>query len=280
MINIIYTDVIKVESGNLNASFSSDQLPLNVNIKNSVSKEIIWSTPMTSFMWVTFPNSEMIDVVITDFKGDFVYQYYWDVMIHGSVFYKAIWFYCKSLINRGINPNGLAIGTHDGEFGEWCPLVKYNLSNITLVEASEKQFSKLKKNYGNKSGIKLVNELITPNGVDVEFFEGGRGYTNSIVERVIKSWETEQISSTQRKSLAINNLISEHCGKLDWIHLDVEGLDAQLLFAIEENNLPNFIIFEDNNLLLDEKMNLMDYLTKKGYISECTNGICMSTKKQ
>jgi FkbM family methyltransferase len=278
MIDIKYTHEIKIETGQLDKIFSEDQLPLRVHIKNSVSKEIIWTSNMSNFMWASYPNSEMADVLITDAKGVFVYQYFWDVLAHGSIFYKSLWLYCKSLAVQGRMAKGLAIGTHDGEFGEWCPLVKNHLSEILLVEASEKQFTKLEKNYKNKIGVNLLNQLITTDGKDVEFFEGGRGYTNSVVERVIKSWESEEIKSTVRSSISINDLIESYTGKLDWIHLDIEGLDAKLLMSIKDELLPNFIIFEDANLLDDEKSTLMKYLADRGYLSKSEGGICMSIR--
>lgn len=280
MIDIKFTHEIKIDSGQLDKVFSPEQLPLKVHIKNSVSKEVIWSSNMGNFMWIAYPNSEMADVLITDAKDTFVYQYHWDVMAHGSIFYKSLWLYCKSLALKGKRVNGLAIGTHDGEFGEWCPLVKNHLSDVCLVEASEKQFSKLEKNYKGKPGVKLMNQLITTDGKDVKFFEGGKGYTNSVVERVIKNWEIEEIKSSMRSSISINDLISNHVGKLDWIHLDVEGLDAKLLMALKEEYLPNFIIFEDANLIEEEKTSLMFYLSDKGFLSKSENGICMSIRNK
>ena len=60
-----------------------------------------------------------------------------------------MWLYNKKLISDGIFPKGLVIGTHDGEFGEWVPVVKNRDANVILVEATDNQFQKLKKNYKN-----------------------------------------------------------------------------------------------------------------------------------
>jgi FkbM family methyltransferase len=220
----------------------------------------------------------MNNVKILDSKSNVVYEYKWDVMTNGSIFYKSLWMYCKKIMSDGRMPNGLAIGTHDGEFGEWCPLVYDNLSNLVLVEASSKQFQELKNNYNNKNNVKLINSLITTDGKPVNFFEGGRGYTNSVVERVIKDWETEEITSSIKDSISITDLVEQNFEKLDWLHLDVEGLDANLIMSLREDLLPNLIIFEDNNILLGEKNNLMDYLNKKGYLSHSENGICLSIR--
>jgi hypothetical protein len=282
MIKITYTDNIKIETGDLTGILRNEQLPINFQIKNAVSKKIIWQTNLNSFMWASFPSTEMNDVVVNDAQGNFIYQYRWDVIQHGSIFYKSLWLYCKSLINQGIKPKGLVIGTHDGEFGEWVPLVKNFMSDMVLVEGSEKQFNVLKNNYQGKQGVNLVNNLVTTDGADVEFFEGGAGYTNTVVKRVIEYWEKEEIHSTKRSSISINNLIFDHFSaynkKLDWLHLDVEGLDAKLLLAIDSDKLPDFIIYEDFNLGDDEKNNLVSYLESNGYKIHSEGGIGMAKK--
>lgn len=278
MIEIIYKQSIRIETKSLEAIFKPEQLPINFQIKNVVSKKVIWETNLLSHMWAEFPNSELNDVVVNDAQGNFIYQYRWDILQNGSIFYKSLWLYCKSLINKGIKPNGLVIGTHDGEFGEWVPLVRNFMSDMLLVEGSEKQFSVLKNNYEGKQGVRLSFNLITPDGSDVEFFEGGAGYTNSVVKRVIEHWETEKIHSTKRNSIAINDLINNNFQKLDWLHLDVEGLDAKLIMAIEPNKIPDFIIYEDFNLENEEKTQLFKYLGEKGYILHSEGGICMARK--
>jgi hypothetical protein len=282
MIDITYTNEIKIETKELSKIFNEEQLPLTVEIRSVVSDSLVWGTKLKNFMWATFPNSEMNNVRILDNKNNIIYQYDWDVMKHGSLLYKTLWLYCQKIKNSGIIPNGLAIGTHDGEFGEWCPAVKDQLTNVLLVEASEKQFQKLVTNYDGKVGVQLLKELITVDGSEVEFFEGGRGYTNSVVERVIRDWEIEEITSSVRKSKSINDLIFEKFTKsgrnLDWIHLDVEGLDVKLLISLENQNIPNFIIFENNNLTDLEKIQIDEWIKKNNFSSISEGGITLLTR--
>jgi hypothetical protein len=282
MININYTDNIRIETKDLTGIFKLEQLPINFQIKNAVSKKVMWQTNLNSHMWAAYPNTEMNDVVVNDAQGNFIYQYRWDVIQHGSIFYKSLWLYCKSLINKGIKPKGLVIGTHDGEFGEWVPLVKNFMSDMVLVEGSKKQYDVLKNNYEGKQGVTLINNLVTTDGSDVEFYEGGAGYTNTVVKRVIEYWEKEEIHSTKRSSISINNLIfdnfSAYNRKLDWLHLDVEGLDAKLLLSIDSDKLPNFIIYEDFNLGDNEKNELVSYFENSGYKIHSEGGIGMAKK--
>lgn len=281
MIDIVYENKeIKIFTQKVSDIFTSEKLPLKVQVKNSVSNEVTWSTTLGDNMWATYPDNELNDVFILDNMDNVVSVYKWDVVAHGSTFHKALWYYCLDLINQGIIPNGLVIGSHDGAFGEWVPVVMNEISNCVIVEGSDKQFNVLRKNYFNKKNTKLVKEIITPNGGPVTFYEGGRGYTNSVVERVIRSWEKEEICETVKDSVSINNLIEHFFNeKLDWIHLDVEGLDAKLLMALREDRLPNLVIYEDANLVVDEKYNIIDNFSNYGYIHYSKDGIAMFIKK-
>ena len=283
MINIDYSNgQIKITTEDLSRIFKQDELPLKFEIKKTISKEIAWTTNLSSHMWAVYPENEINDVVVHDAKGNYVTQYYWDILKHGSIFYKSLWLYCKNLINRGKRPQGLVVGTHDGEFGEWVPLVRNFLSDMVLVEGSKKQYDKLVHNFQHKQGLKFLHEIITPDGGDVEFFEGGKGYTNSVVERVIRHWETEEINSTKRSSTSFNSLIENHFTvfgqKLDWIHLDVEGLDVKLLVSLKKEHIPNFIIFEDYNLSDDDRVLIEIWTTENSFVKHSESGICMLNK--
>lgn len=283
MIDIDYSEgKIKINTGNLEFGFKQDQLPLRFDIKKSVSKDVVWSTNMSSNMWAIYGENEINDVVVYDAKNNFITQYYWDVMLHGSFFYKSLFLYCKSLINLGHKPNGLVIGTHDGEFGEWVPLVKNNLSNMVLVEGTEKQFNTLYKNFSDWNGLTFVNTIVSTDGEPVTFFEGGLGYTNSIVERVIRSWEKEEIHSTVKDSISINEIIEKYFISnnvtLDWLHLDVEGLDVELLIALKKEYIPNFIIFEDFNLNEMDREKIELWIYDNQFKKHSENGICLITK--
>lgn len=280
MITVTYnSEGIKVNVGHI--SKYNPNLPLRLKIKKHVSGEEQWATNLNDNWYATYPNTEMFDVEIYDSKDRLVYCKRWDVMEHGNHFYKSLWMYNKKVLSQGKLPKGLVIGTHDGEFGEWVPIVEKRECSVVLVEASDKQFQKLKHNYRNNSLVKPIQNLITPNGGEVEFFEGGAGYTNTVVENVIRHWEKEEIKSTKRPSISISDLIINECnGHIDWLHLDVEGLDSQLIMGIDETkvSLPNFIIFEDYNLSQDKKDEIYGWLHNKEYTTYSEGGICEAVK--
>jgi hypothetical protein len=98
---------------------------------------------------------------------------------------------------------------------------------------------------------------------------------------VIRHWEKEEIKSTKRDSISITDLILEKCGgQIDWLHLDVEGLDSQLIMGIdtEKVSLPKFIIFEDYNLSQDKKNEIYSWLFNQGYDIYSEGGICEAVK--
>jgi hypothetical protein len=275
MININYTSKgIKVETLDLLSVLSEDQLPLTFQFVRSVNKKIIWDVKLISNSWAGFPDNEMIDVLIIDNKGNQISEYKWDVLLHGDLIYQK--FYNYFLNNK--NTKGIAIGTHNGEFGEWVPVALQNLSEITLIEASKFQYNELVNNFSKFSNLKFINELVTVNGKDTLFYEGGNGYTNSVLKRVTEYWETDPITETPRSSLKFSNLITED---ISWIHLDCEGIDYNLIMSLEESKLTqlDLILFEYNNSSSKERNLINEYLISKGYQTYKERGVSIAFKK-
>lgn len=272
MINVDYSNnKIKVETKMVSRLFD---LPLKLSIRSHVNKKELWSTHLNDNWWAEFPNNEMNDVVITDNKNNIILERKWNVLTDGSDVYKWIYLYCEKLIKNNIQPKGVAIGTHDGLFGEWVPCVLNNITSATLIEASLPQFQNLVKNFEGVPNVKLINTLVSVDGKPIEFFEGGLGYTNSVVERVIRGWEKETINSVMKESVSINDIVDE----VDWLHLDIEGYDAKIIMALEPKKLPKLIIFEYENLEEYENEILRNYLTEMGYYLEYKKVSCVAYK--
>jgi len=258
MIKIDYTGPkIKVETKKVSNIYSC---PLKLSIKTYIGKREVWTCEMGDYHWAVFENDSIFDIDITDSTGKQVLYREWNIIEDGSDLAKALYLYCF----KKNNTRGIAIGTHDGEFGEWVPAVKNYKTDAILIEASTSQFTKLSSHYLKYPNVTLINNLVTTNGQDVEFFEGGAGYTNSVKENVIRSWEKEEIHSTKRSSISINSIL-ENSKPIDWLHLDIEGYDAELIKGIYPHLLPPFIIFEHNNLSEVDKLDIVSYLENQGY---------------
>jgi hypothetical protein len=279
MIKIDFSDKkIRVETKTVSSIFKT---PLKLSIQSHVTKNEIWSSQLNDGWWAEFPNNEMNDAVIMDKDGKVIAERKWDIIQDGNELYKSLYFYCLNIFNSGRMPKGIAVGTHDGLFGEWVPCVLEVVTEAILVEASQHQFEKLKESFDKFGNVILVNSLITTDGKPVEFFEGGLGYTNSVVERVIKDWEKEEIKSTIKESVSITNLIDKSFnGTIDWLHTDVEGYDADLIKSIPVEKLPNMIIFEHENLESEKSSEIKEYLENIGYDLnyQKVSCICLKTK--
>jgi hypothetical protein len=148
---------IKVNTGMVSKLYD---LPLHLSIAHHVSKKELWSCFLNDNSWATFPNSEMNDVIIYDANGKRIISREWNVLIEGGDLYITLYLYCL----KHPNTKGLAIGTHDGEFGEWVPAVLNNMTHATLIEASKPQYDKLCQNYIVYKNVTLIHNLVTTNG--------------------------------------------------------------------------------------------------------------------
>ena len=129
---------IKVTTGEISRHCT---LPLEVAMYRGTRKQ--WGCSIGDNSWASFPNTEMYDTVLTDGNGNIVAQKKWNTIEDGDALYQAFYLYCKRLISEGKRPNGIVVGSHDGEFGEWVPAVQENLTDACLVEASKPQLPKV-----------------------------------------------------------------------------------------------------------------------------------------
>jgi len=264
MINITYNrknNLTRVELNDL--TLIKNHLPLKIQFKNIVSNEIHYETELKDYHWAEWRDAEQItDVLIYSSTGKLIYEYKWNPNIDGDIHEKMLWYYLKGRQLQGLKSNGLVIGAHDGRNGHWIYPVKENLTNATLVDGSEKQFQNLKENYFDSLNTEFKNTIVTTDGSDVEWYQGGEGYTDTIIPSVINEWlNPSEITKTYRKSISINELLKEQ--NYDWLHLDVEGLDGDLILALESR--PNLIIYEDENLDIITKTKLDIWFLANSY---------------
>jgi len=278
MINITYDrnqNKTKVEISKLDVI--KQHLPLKVQFKNIITDEIHYEAELKDYYWVEWCGAELItDVLIYSTNGTLLHEYKWDVTIHGDEIEKMLWFYLKSRKIQGLKSNGLVIGSHDGRNGHWIYSVKHELTDAILVDGSDKQYVELKQNYKDNSNIETLNTIVTTDGSDVEWYQGGEGYTDTIVPSFINSWlDSSEIVKSYRKSISINDLMKDK--NYDWLHLDVEGIDGDLILALE--NKPNVIIYESMNLnkIMEAKLNL--WFVENLYNTIECNGNTIAIKK-
>lgn len=277
MINITYdrkTNTTKVLLGN--TSLISEEGKLKVVFKNIITNEIHYEPILGVNTWCTWCGAELItDVLFYNNKNQLVYEHKWDIIRDGDEIEKSLWLYLKNRQNNNLSSNGLVIGTHDGRNGHWIYSIKHGLSKATLIDGSDEQYINLVKNYQNNPFVETKNLIVTTDGLDVEWYQGGEGYTDTVVKELIESWvDSNEITKTSRSSVAINKIMSEK--EYDWIHLDVEGIDGDLILSLEQR--PNVIIYESMNLPQEMTDKLKNWFKFNGYVTITDNGNTIAKK--
>ena len=248
---------------NTSTYYDEKQFPLHL-IYKTLMGEVAWSIELFPGWFSEYSLISNTTIEIIDSLGNQLFEWKWDPFIHGD--YAHQYFEIWALNNRG--SNGIAIGTHNGMTGEWVGPVNKGLLKSTLVEASDIQFKDLVKYYKDKKWINCIQSLITTDGNDIIFYEGGNGFTNSLSKDIIeKHINVEEIITTIKPSKSINDLIIESSerGKVKWLHIDVEGMDGELIYAINDDLLPELLLFESLHMENEYYDNLCSYLTNKGY---------------
>jgi len=269
--------------GRLRAEVDHDypfETPIKFEVRNGLTEELVWESELYNGHWseynypdVTYPNAKLISNC-----GKVIVEYSWDVINDGDGINKtfSIW----SKLNFGAK--GIAIGTHDGTSGEWVYPVLDGTLEAYLVEASIEQYKKLVKNFRNHENAYPMLNLVTTDGAEYEFFEGGAGYTNSILESLTRKYESN-VRSTKMSSTSLNNLIISLGleNELKWLHIDAEGIDADLIMSIDESRikLPEIIIFETCNLSEDKLKECLSWLSNRGYKYKGPIGLNMIAHK-
>lgn len=256
--------------------------PLKFQVINTINSKVQWEcNDMYPGHWTRWFEPCNAISYLKDSNDKILEVFEWDQSVHGDIIHKKFLDWSKK--NQG--SKGIAIGTHDGTTGEWVVPVRMGLIDAILVEASDLQFGWLSQNYQNIQNTKLVKSLITKDGSDYVFFESKAGFTNSIIQDHVIKYESDLTSMTsiKMKSKSLNDLIIE-CGlknDLRWLHLDVEGIDDELIMSLDDNRikLPDVIIFESLNLSEERKKIVINWLESKNYECEVFGWNAIAMKK-
>lgn len=266
MIDIVYdrsenSTIVKLDKFTF---FKPRDLPLRAEFIKSVNKEKVWEADLFENHWVSWKGSSFpVDVLIKTAAGDLVTTHEFKVERDGDLLEKTVWHFVKSLRKR---PSGLVIGCHDGLFGHWIFPVISGLTDCVLVDGSLPQLAECKKHYSNLPGTKFINEIITTDGKDVTWYTGGEGFTDTVYKPVILGFlQDSVITETKRSSTSVNELIKNEFADSapDWLHLDVEGIDGDLILALEYE--PSLIVFESEHIKFSQMLELLDWFQEHDY---------------
>lgn len=254
--------LIKADIGFPNVDY---KYPITFQVINKIDGQIKWeNSDMHPGHWSLYGFPDNCISYLKDSDGDIIDSFTWETLEHGDESHRLFLQWC--LKNKG--SKGIAIGTHDGSTGEWVVPVREGLVEAFLVEASEMQYNDLVKNYKDIPNVHTIMSLITKDGLDIEFFESEDGFTNSTSKEHVLKFHDNAIS-VFKNSKSLNDLIIE-CGLKDdlkWLHLDVEGIDDELLMSLDETKIkmPEIIVYESLNLSESRKKTVIKWLESKSY---------------
>jgi FkbM family methyltransferase len=178
----------------------------------------------------------------------------------------------------------IQIGANDGmKFDPTYLYVrKYGWKGI-LVEPVNYVFKKLKKNYegvrglifedvaiGDKEGFKNFYMLKKSENEKLPLWYDEIGSFSK--EHVLKHKNRikdidKRITTEKIKVLTLGSLFEKyHVNKIDFLQIDTEGYDQQILKQIPFNKLkPSMIVYEDRHLSKEEKESCQNLLRNNGY---------------
>jgi hypothetical protein len=251
---------------------NENEFPFKAKLKRILGDEIWYECDLYPNTWMYHKWFEGCYLEISTHTGKILNRLDWHPLTHGTV--SDIMFYLWTLQNP-MNC-GIVIGSNDGTYGEYLiPFIERNISEITMVEPSERIFEKLKTKYKNYFGVKFINSLITPNGGDTIFYElsessknnGHLGFANSVYKEMVELIDSENIIEVKKESVSINDLIlsTGYDNNKYWLIIDTEGLDGDLINSLDFSIIkkPKIIIWEqgfgcDNSYAIP-------HLEKNGY---------------
>lgn len=231
--------------------------PLKFRILKLVTNEVLWEADMNLCTWATWDGVRDINATVSTNDGIVLKEFNYDYSRENLQLYEFYDYFCR--INK--KSTGLILGAGNGTWGEWVIPVHREGIFCHLVEGSEKTFEQLKKAYHNKNNFSIHNTIITSDGRNCEFYEvGHHDGLNTVNLDYLKDADRDSNSLTRniKTSKSIVKLLEE-IGKVDWIRMDLEGADYEVITSIPKEIIESLVMIQYENLGMSlEKRNHID----------------------
>ena len=174
---------------------------------------------------------------------------------------------------------GAGAGDQDSRANFRCGFTEFikknydNTSKVFVVEANQLNIEKLKICYSNYKNINIQNIAISTKNLDkLTFFYAKEDaphfqVCSSDFNHVKKNYPNSKIEKFSVRSFTINKFFEDNSiNEIDYLSIDIEGLDFEVLMSINFNkfNIRNISI-EYLHLTKYQKKKLISFLTKSGY---------------
>lgn len=250
MINLfINNNEIKCEISH-DLKIDKKHFPLKFQVTQLVTNKVLWETELELGMWATWPSIRDVNSRVVTNQNIVLKELNYYHQFEDLPLYEFWDYFCR--LHK--NSKGLILGCGDGTWGEW--VIPINRENIVchLVEASEDTFLKLKNTYKNNLNFTLHNILLSVDGNEYKFYEGthDNGLNTINFEYLKKIDNNAQPTYTLKKSKNISDFIKE-IDKIDWIRIDLEGIDYDILKSFSMDFLNSLILVQYEHLNLNNE---------------------------
>jgi len=256
MINFKITNDSMTCSISNDAKINQSHFPLKFQVLQLVTNKIIWETELALGTWASWNAIRDVNFKVLTKNNIVLKEINYDYANENLDIYEFWDYFCR--INK--KSKGLILGAGDGTWGEWVIPVNREKINCHLVEASDSTFLKLKETYSYNFNFTLHNSLISIDGLEYKFYEGNHhNCLNTINYDYLKKANSEATSNfITKKSKSILDLLKE-IGNIDWIRIDLEGIDYEILKKIPTNYLKSLILIQyEHQYLSNDKRNELD----------------------
>lgn len=224
-------------------------LPLKFVIHPLYSDDILYECDLFENMWASFPHINVRALLYTNnniLLKEYLYNYENDNN-HPDYELDEFWDYFLKINKETV---GLILGAGDGTWGEWVKGINENSVKCHLVEASKKTFNRLKNNYKHKNFVQIYNLIISNEETYVTFYEIDDDGFNTTSLEFLQQNNLKYNNSEIVKTTKINDML-EDIGQVDWIRIDIEGLDYNVLKSIDKKYFENLKMLQYEHLHLD-----------------------------
>lgn len=249
--------------------FPQEEFPFKFQVFSLLNKKILYEVEILPGMWATFTGYRDANAKVIGKTGTILKEYEYSYNDENLTLYE-FWDYFARYNKKSI---GLILGSGNGLWGEWVLPIHQNNIVCYLIEGSPSIFDELKENYKNYDNFRLHNIIISSNGENCDFYDFGEGGNSSSNVNYLKTL-TPSVSLVvpEKKSTVSLNDFLEKYPMINWIRIDLEGIDFDLVMSLYEKNLKNIKMIQYEHLFLsEEKLYEIDlFMSNNGFDKKIT----------
>jgi FkbM family methyltransferase len=257
-----------------------EEMPLKFRVEDWLTSHIYYEANLDRGWWASYDNTGFKNFCVYTKSGKILKKLQFDPYNDVSKIEEAfnIW------ISSRKRSKGLVLGAGNGRWGEWLMNVVNNDCSAVLVEGDPNNHKALEVSHKSRSNVKIENCVVSPNGGKVKFWIAPQNMVSSLNVDVVKKFFPESDPEfVEVESKTINQIIKENfTSDLDWIRIDLEGLDHEIIMGLDPRIVPNLkmVLFENMNISSFEYSDIKNKLSNMGFSNFIDIGIdTICTKK-